>query len=109
MLNIGINDININISKTQYPVYFEKKNICVHCGAENSLIFVDKFGKETNQEIHPFDHIKCRKCGSIYSILWQRDKNNGKMFPIPVDPNLKLEFINILNKNNIKSDGNKIL
>ena len=67
MLNIGLN-IKLDIDKVQYPVYFEKHNICIHCGAEGQLIFVDKFGRETKNEIHPFDHIKCKSCNRLYSI-----------------------------------------
>lgn len=108
MLNIGIN-LKVDVNQVQYPVYFEKKNICTHCGAEGELVFVDKFGKETKKEIHPFDHIKCRKCGRPYSILWQRDEDNNKMFPTAVDPSLKQEFINLLSTKILKSNGEKVL
>ena len=104
MLNIGV-DINLKINKVQYPIHFEKRNECVHCGGIDTLIFVDKFGRESNKEIHPFDHIKCKSCGRHFSILWQKDDKTGKMFPCAVDPSLKQEFVNMLrnkfiNKNN---------
>ena len=108
MLNIGIN-LNIDINKVQYPVYFEKRNICVHCAAEGKLIFIDKFGRETSKEIYPFDHIKCKACGRQYSIKWQRDDFNDKMFPTAVDPSFKQEFINLLCNKKIKDKGDKSL
>jgi hypothetical protein len=96
MLNIGVN-INVDLKETQYPIYFEKRNICVHCGAEGTLTFVDKFGKETNKEIYPFDHIKCKKCNATYSILWQRDEsNNNRMYPTAVDHSINKEFLNTI-------------
>ena len=108
MLNIGIN-LNIDINKVQYPIYFERKNICVHCGAENKLVFIDKFGRETTKEIYPFDHIKCLSCNRTYSIKWQRDESNGKMFPTAVDPSFKQEFINLLCSKKIKEKGERSL
>lgn len=108
MLNIGLN-IKLDIDKVQYPVYFEKHNICIHCGAEGQLIFVDKFGRETKNEIHPFDHIKCKSCNRLYSILWQRDESNNKMFPTAVDPSLKQEFVNLLTTKVIQGKGEKTL
>lgn len=110
MLNFRINvDTNISIRKTEYPIYFEKRNICIHCGAEGTLTFVDKFGRETNKEIYPFDHIKCKKCGRTYSILWQKDSTNNKMFPCAVERDIKREFLNLINQREIKKDGVKEL
>lgn len=105
MLNLGLN-VNIDVKKVKMPIYFEHKNQCVHCGAENSLIFIDKFGRESRAEINAFDHIKCRKCGRIYSILWQKDGDNGKMFPSAVNPSIGRDFTNIVN-NTIKYVGKK--
>ena len=107
---IGVN-INIDISQKQYPIYFDKKNICVHCGAEGQLTFVDKFGNETKKEIYPFDHIKCKSCGRPYSILWQVDKesNSQRMYPCAVDPSFKQEFVNLINSRKIKAIGDKQL
>ena len=108
MLNIGVN-VNIDITQKQYPIYFDKKNICVHCGAEGRLTFVDKFGNETKKEIHPFDHIKCKACGRRYSIYWQVDPSNGRMYPCAVDPSFKQEFVNLVNGMKIKTIGDKQL
>lgn len=109
MLDFRLNvSANLDIKRIQYPIYFEKRNICVHCGQENTLLFVDKFGNETRKDIHPFDHIKCKHCNSIYSILWQNDPdNNNKMYPTAVDPGIKQEFLNIMNHKNIKHKGEK--
>lgn len=108
MLNIGLN-VKLEVNKVQFPIYFERNNICVHCGSEGQLIFVDKFGRETKTEIHPFDHIKCKSCGRLYSILWQRDESNGKMFPTAVDPSFKQEFVNLLTNKVVKEKGEKAL
>ena len=78
-----------------YPVRFEKHNICVHCGSTGTLVFVNKWGKETKKEIYPFNKIKCTKCGTVYSIMWQMD-DNGDMYPTAVDESFRLEFINCL-------------
>lgn len=95
MLNFKLN-VGLNVQETMYPIYFDRKNICVHCGAEKSLVFVDIFGRETRQEIHPFDHIKCKACGRNYSILWQRDDEKKMMYPVASDPSIKREFINLV-------------
>lgn len=106
MLKIGFN-MDMEINTCQFPIYFDKRNICVHCGAEKQLTFVDKYGKETNQEIHAFDYIRCKSCGSIYSIYWNKDESNGKMYPIAVDPSFRQEFINLFNLREIKNNGQK--
>ena len=109
MLNINVK-VDIDVSKKQYPVYFEKRNVCVHCGAEGSLTFVDKFGRETKREIYPFDHIKCKACGREYSIMWQYDSDNPDvMYPTAVDPSIKQEFFNLLGANTIRRKGEKSL
>lgn len=108
MLNFRIDaNLDLSVNKTEYPLYFEKRNVCIHCGAEGSLIFVDKFGHETNKEIYPFDHIKCKNCGKAYSILWQKDDSTGKMFPSAVERDIKREFLNLVNTREIKNKGEK--
>lgn len=97
MLNLKFS-IKAELQSIRYPIQFNGRNICVHCGAEGSLTFVDAFGKETNKEIHAFDHLKCKNCGRNYSILWQTDPVNNKMFPTAVAPSIKQEFLNIVNK-----------
>ena len=103
MLNINVN-LDVNVSKPTYPVYFDK-NICVACGAENTLTFVNIFGKECREEIHPYDHIKCTKCGAKYSIEWMNNKETGKMKPIPSDPSLVKNFMNLVTSKKIKDNG----
>lgn len=98
MLNINVKanlDVSIGSDKKEYPIYFERKNICVCCGAERSLKFVDKFGSITSKEIYPFDHIICTNCGATYSISWKRDSKNGRYYPVPVDSSIKQDFLNI--------------
>lgn len=94
--------VDVDVSKTQFPIYFERKNICVHCGCEGSLKFVDKYGRETDKEIHALDHIRCVKCGTRYSILWNRDEKTGRMYPSAVDPSIKQEFVNLFLTKQIK-------
>ena len=107
MLNFNLS-IGLEVIESEYPIMFDKKNECIHCGAVGTLTFVDKFGKETGKEIHPFDHIKCRNCGRNYSILWERDENNnGKMYPIATDPGIKREFLNLVSHKYIKNKGVK--
>lgn len=108
MLNISM-DIQINTKTTHYPIMFDGRNICVHCGGEGTLTFVDKFGRATNQDIHAFDCIKCKKCGRTYSILWQNDESNGKMYPSAVERNIKTEFLNLFNNKKIQSKGEQKL
>ena len=108
MLNISTH-INIDVKTVQYPIFFDKRNICVHCGSEGSLIFVDKFGRDTKKEIYPFDHIRCTKCNRHFSILLQRDNSNGKMYPSAIDPSFKQEFINLLSTPILKKQGEKEL
>lgn len=108
MLNFSVN-VNLDIKRTQYPIYFERRNVCIHCGGSGTLTFVDKFGNETNKEIYPLDHIKCKKCGRRYSIRWEKDPSNGRMFPIPVEREIKQEFINTINHIYIKQNGEKKL
>lgn len=102
MLDFNIN-VDLQISQKEYPICFEKRNICVHCGKEGTLKFVDKFGNETRKEIHPLDHIKCNACGRHYSILWKKDQNSGRMYPTAVDPSIKQEFVNMFINKTVKS------
>ena len=109
MLDLGV-DVAITVKKVRYPIHFEKKNICVHCASQGSLVFVDKFGNESKKEINAFDHIKCKSCGRIYSILWQHDEDDkNKMYPCAVDPSIKRQFINLVNSSSIKKKGIKEL
>ena len=103
MLNFKV---NVQAEKIEYPIYFEKKNTCIHCGKEGSLVLIDAFGRETKQEIHPFDHIKCTACGRKYSIKWNIDEsNNSKMYPVAVEREIKQEFINLIKYPFIKDEG----
>ena len=106
MLNIGI-DVKVNLQRTEYPLIFNT-NTCVHCGADNSLVFVDIFGRESKTEIHPFDHIKCNNCNRNYSIKWESSEDeNGCMTPRAVDHTIKQEFFNILDQKEITQKGKK--
>lgn len=105
MLNLGVN-VDIDIKKAELPFYFDRRNECVSCGAKNRLIFIDKFGRESKQEIRAFDHIKCSACGRIYSILWKKDKDSTKMYPSAIDPSITRDFMNMVD-NDIKQNGIK--
>ena len=103
MLNIDVN-FNINKNEPTYPVYFTN-NTCVNCGAEGQLVMVDIFGREVKQEIHPFDHILCKKCNAKYSISWVENPNTGKMKAIAADKSLVKDFINAIQTNKFKENG----
>jgi len=99
--------VNVDITNVEYPIYFEKQNKCVACGCEGELTFVNIFGKETDKEIHAFDHIKCKQCGSVYSIKWDREPGTGKLYPSAIDPSIKNEFTNLIMKKTINEKGEK--
>ena len=93
--------IKIESKEYHYPFYFERKNICVSCGAEGELIFVNIFGKEVSHEVHPFEYLKCKRCGAMYSIKWDKDQKTQKLYPSAVDKNVADDFLNCFKK---KSD-----
>ena len=105
---LGLNTITVDIQKIKYPVYFEHRNVCVHCGARNSLVFVDRFGNETTKETAAFEHIKCKRCKRIYSIRWDRDEC-GNMRPSAVDFSIVTQFNNFLSNDSIANDGIRVL
>lgn len=107
MLGIDVK-LDIDVKKVNMPVYFPGKNVCTHCGATDSLLFVDKFGRESRKEINAFDHIICKKCNRLYSIRWDSD-NNGNMVPSAVNPSISRDLNNLFNINSIKNNGDKIL
>lgn len=91
----GLINVQTSVSKVTVPFYFKNKNICVRCGAEGQMVFIDKFGRETVKDVYPFENLKCKACGGVYSIKWEKGED-GKMYPSAVDPNLKQEFINAI-------------
>ena len=94
MINLDVN-VDIKLREIHYPLYFERKNICVACGANKALKFINIFGKEASKDIHPFQSIRCSNCGAVYSILWSRDDINGMFYPSAVDPSIKRDFVNL--------------
>ena len=93
-------ELNIDFEEVHYPIYFERKNICVSCAAEGTLKFINIFGKESSHEVHPFEYLKCSRCGAIYSIKWIKGED-GKLYPSAVDKNITRDFLNnFKNKNN---------
>ena len=97
MIRTEINT-DINFKEIHYPIYFDRKNICVSCGAEGDLQFVNIFGKNVNHEVHPFEYIKCSRCHAVYSIKWTRNPDDGKLYPSAVDKNIGREFVNLFKK-----------
>lgn len=92
---LGI-DVNVKADKITQPVYFEHKNVCVHCGETGSLVFVDLGGRETTKEIFQFDHMKCTACGKIYSIKWSHPEDNPDIYrPSAVEFSIKRDFKNM--------------
>ena len=94
-------DLNIDLKEVHYPFYFERKNICVSCGAEKSLIFVNIFGKEASHEVHPFEYLKCSRCGAVYSIKWSKGQDE-KLYPSAVDKSITRDFLNNFKKKDKK-------
>lgn len=96
MLNI---DTSVYIDENEHsiPFYFDRKNECIKCGGKNTLRFIDKFDRETRDQIRPFDHIRCIKCNSEYSIIWNKDDNSAKMYPSINTKNICRDFRNLVN------------
>ena len=94
-------DLNVELEEIHYPFYFERKNICVSCGAEGSLKFVNIFGKEAAHEVHPFESLKCSRCGAVYSIKWTKGEND-KLYPSAVDKSITRDFLNNFKKKDKK-------
>lgn len=105
MLGINFNlNLDADVKETHYAFIFIGQNVCPHCG-QNSLKFVDKFGRETTTEVYPFDHIKCTNCHRRFSIRWMKDPKTGKMVPSAVEPSIKQEFNNLINIKTNKENG----
>lgn len=102
MLNLGY---TLEVKKLQMPIYFKKRNECVHCGTVGSLVFIDKFGNESRHEVKAFDHIKCKRCGRLYSILWESIDGSAKMYPSAVEPSISRDFMNVVNHSRISKNG----
>lgn len=94
--------LDINIKSYHYPIYFERRNICTSCGAEGDLVFINVFGKEVSHEVHPFEHLKCKRCGAEYSIKWDKDPEDQKLYPSAVDRSIVGDFLNCFKKNSNK-------
>jgi hypothetical protein len=106
MIDLGVNlNIDVDLKEVHFPVYFERKNICVSCGESGCLKFINIFGKESSHEVHPFEHIKCSKCGAIYSIKWDKDQETEKLYPSAVDRSMYRDFLNnFKKKENMEKD-----
>lgn len=101
MLGLNMN-VDIDVKHAIFPVYFKNKNICIHCGSNKSLIFVNAFGKKVhNNSVDTFSHLKCTNCGRTYSILWEPD-DEGTMKPSAVEYNVGKEFMNFIKPNKYK-------
>ena len=44
---------------------------------------------------------KCKRCGAMYSIKWDKDQKTQKLYPSAVDKNVADDFLNCFKK---KSD-----
>lgn len=109
MLGINFN-VDINVKKVSSPFYFQHKNECTRCGAKGQLIFVDRFGRECSREVNALEHIKCRACGKVYSILWEPKENDSdKLYPSAVDTSVAIDFKNLVSHSSIKKNANNEL
>lgn len=93
---IGLKSEATVTRKNKFPIYFEHKNICVHCGAENCLVFLDRFNNEFTKELEVFERMKCKKCNTEYYIRWDRNKD-GDMKPSAIGYNIPREYNNFIN------------
>lgn len=63
----------------KYPFSFID-GTCVHCGAPQGLVFLDKYNKETNNPIYQINEMVCRVCRTKFRIHWT--DIDGKMIPL---------------------------
>ena len=99
----------VEVKHTKFPVWFEHKNVCIHCGKEGTLTFVDVRGRESTKEVAAFDHMRCTACNRLYSMRWTPLEDNPDVYrPSAVELNVKKDFMNIFNKDVIKK-GEKII
>lgn len=110
MLGINVNiNADIRVGNYHYPIKFNNQNICVHCGSENEMRFVDKFGKDSSHlDLYPVQHIRCTHCGRNYGIQWD-PQDNGSMLPTAVEPSISNMFKNLIAEKAIKAIGEKVL
>jgi hypothetical protein len=107
---LGLNvKLDVDVKKVTLPFTFVGKNRCVHCGGENCLEFVDKFGNRSKKEINAFDHIICNKCKRFYSIRWTNEEGSTNMVPSAVNPSITRDLTNLFNIKEIRANGDKTL
>ena len=94
--------LKVESKEYHYPFYFERKNMCVSCGAEGDLHFVNIFGKDASHEVHPFEYLKCKRCGAVYSIRWDKNQEDQKLYPSAVDKRIIDDFLNCFKKSSDK-------
>lgn len=104
MLGINVN-LSVDVKKVTSPIYFQHKNECVRCGAKGKLVFIDRFGRECTREINALEHIKCKNCGKLFSIIWEPKEGTDKMMPSAIDTSIATDFMNLLNYNKIKNNA----
>lgn len=63
-----------------YPIRF-RKNICIHCGKEGTLLFKDKFDNTTRNPIYTVNNLICSNCNTVYFIKWEKLETDEKMVP----------------------------
>ena len=108
MLGIDLT-LSVDVKKVTSPIYFQHKYECTRCGAKGQLIFIDRFGRECSREINALEHIKCRSCGKLFSILWEPKEGTDKMMPSAIDTSVSTDFMNLINYGKIKNNGENIL
>ena len=79
-------------SKTEYPIYFKDRNLCLECGGKDCLELINVYGDKQSSDIHAYKEIVCSKCNAKFTIKWEPDEN-GDMKPYAVGNETKLEFI----------------
>ena len=59
--------------------FISNKNICMHCGKEDVLKYIDLHNEEHSQMIYSTKSVRCTNCGTEYFIHWS--DVDGEMKP----------------------------
>ena len=57
--------------------FMTKKNYCMHCGAKDSLRYIDLQNESHKQLLFATSKVKCEKCGTEFFFHWINE--NGEM------------------------------
>lgn len=69
------------MNEKKYPIFYYNYKICIHCGSE-SVVPIDKFGRENKIMIYPITQMRCNRCNREYFIKWIKSPNDQSIIPI---------------------------